>query len=182
MNITFNNVIFLIKECVERSISTETSVKVEKHEAELAAITIAEAFDVILRPVPIAQIQLCGHVVRIGIDVEQCHDLGIRSGISSLLGEVNKMVKGLSRTTFLYIARVWRHFKLVYHLIVPAIVPLLFPVIFHAVVQLVVPIGLQVDFHHGEVGYHLSLFIEMERRLAAAGRERSRRAEQQDDM
>ena len=81
------------------------------------------SFHVVLRIVGAAQIHLCCHVVDILIDIQHPADFLVGVIICCIWREhVNQFVVGIRSAAFLHVARVRRHLKLVYLVLIPSVV------------------------------------------------------------
>ena len=150
---------FLVHEHLEGVAGLERPVKVEEHEAVFAAVLVLEALDVVLRPVPVSEVELCSHVVDVFVDVEHPLDFLIHLAACGIGRElVHEFEERLLRSAFLHVARVRRHLKLVDFLVVPSVVGIDimlvvgFPDIEHADI-------LAVDeLMHGLVALHIDVY------------------------
>ena len=116
-------VVLLAEEHVELVGRVEGKVEVEDDEAETTAVTIAIGLHIVLRIVCTAQIHLCCHIIDELVDIQHPAYLLVGLGIGGIGREhVNQFVVGIRRAAFLYVARVGRHLKLVYLVLIPSVV------------------------------------------------------------
>ena len=101
-------------ECAEGVADAECAVKVEDDEAEAAVLRArAEGLQVVLRPVPVAEVELQGDVVDEVVDIDKLLDFLIDCIVGGVFCQAIPAVEGILCAGHLDVVAVGRDFKLV---------------------------------------------------------------------